>query len=124
MREETKRWLDYAKQDLISAKINFKSKVYYVSSFLCQQAAEKALKAVLVEKDQLLKIHDITSLAEQVKLPVDLKEKCGDLTTAYVTTRYPDSSNVRSAFDLKTADRLIQIAAAILIWSEKELSTS
>lgn len=57
MKEEVKRWLKKAKQDLDSAKYNYEGKKYDVSAFLCQQSSEKALKALLLEKSgQLRKI--------------------------------------------------------------------
>lgn len=46
MRKEALRWLEQAKIDFKSATINFEQKVYYVTSFLSQQAVEKALKAI------------------------------------------------------------------------------
>ena len=54
MRKEAIRWLEQAKIDFKSAAINFEQKVYYVASFLSQQAVEKALKAILIEKDRLI----------------------------------------------------------------------
>ncbi len=50
MREETENWLNKAKDDLRKAKDNFNIKNYDLTSFLCQQAAEKAIKSVLIEK--------------------------------------------------------------------------
>ena len=58
MRKETKNWWEQAKKDLKAAKINYENKVYYVASFLSQQAAEKALKALLLESEQKIpKVH-------------------------------------------------------------------
>ena len=50
MKEEVNRWWKKAKRDLSSARYNFKGKKYDVSAFLCQQSAEKALKALSLKK--------------------------------------------------------------------------
>jgi len=44
---EAKRWIEQAKEDLISAKILFDAKRYYLVCFLAQQIVEKALKSVI-----------------------------------------------------------------------------
>ncbi len=44
--KEFGKWLERAEKDLNSAKITFKDKLFDVSAFLCQQAVEKALKAM------------------------------------------------------------------------------
>ena len=50
MKEETKKWILRAERDLKTAKHDIESKDYYAASFWCQQSAEKALKAVILEK--------------------------------------------------------------------------
>ncbi|HLD75480.1 MAG TPA: HEPN domain-containing protein [Candidatus Norongarragalinales archaeon] len=50
MREEAKLWLEQAAEDLDSAAANLQIRKYYVCAFFCQQAVEKALKALAIEK--------------------------------------------------------------------------
>ena len=50
MKEEIKRWTNQAYADLKSAKHSLKSKDYYLSAFMCQQAVEKILKAFYLKK--------------------------------------------------------------------------
>jgi len=96
MKEEIKRWLKKAKQDLDSAKYNFKGKKYDVSAFLCQQCAEKALKALLLKKTgRIRKIHDLVELGKNVSLSSDLLDNVKELTMAYTYARYPDVSEVK-----------------------------
>ena len=119
MRDESRRWLLLAKEDLKSAEINHSQKVYYVASFMAQQSSEKALKGLLIEKEKkLLKIHDLVLLAKKVHLPPELIAKCDELTRAYVATRYPDNANgiERESFDEKTSEQCITIAEEILQW--------
>ena len=48
MRKEIKNWSDQSNDDFDSAKFNFNGKKFYVAAFLCQQAVEKALKALFL----------------------------------------------------------------------------
>src|SRR3989344_2960716 len=94
MKEEVKRWWNKANDDLRKAKDNLNIKNYDLSSFLCQQAVEKALKALLIEKKgDFPKIHDLFRLGKLVGLDEDLLKYCESLTSVYVETRYPDISN-------------------------------
>ncbi len=49
-REETSNWLLQAEAGLEAAKGNVGIKQYFAASFFSQQAAEKALKAMALEK--------------------------------------------------------------------------
>ena len=44
---EARRWWRQARRDLGSAEINARQELHEVACFLCQQAAEKGLKALL-----------------------------------------------------------------------------
>ncbi len=58
-------WLRIAKEDLKAAKVLLKEELYSTVSYLCQQSAEKSLKAYLVFKGQpVFKTHDLTKLIE------------------------------------------------------------
>ena len=71
MKSETKEWIDKAKEDFDTAKDLFKLKRYSASGLYCQQACEKILKAVQIEKlDKFDKIHDLRKLALSVSAPV------------------------------------------------------
>ena len=94
MREETQRWLDKAEDDLKKARDNCSIKHYDLASFLCQQAVEKALKAVLIEETEMFpKIHDLVKLGRLANISKDLLKECEKLTFVYVETRYPDVGN-------------------------------
>ena len=75
--KEADKWIRIAKDDLESAESNFENEKFYVCAFLAQQAAEKALKAVLLRKaKKLIKIHDLVILGRKVNLPDNLLRKC------------------------------------------------
>jgi len=125
MRKETKNWWEQAKEDLKAAKINYDNKVYYVASFLSQQAAEKALKAVLLESESKIpKVHDLIFLAKKTGLDESLFSKCATLTKVYVKTRYPDffDESPSHSFTKELASEHITFAEEILAWVEKRIS--
>ena len=120
MRKEVKKWFDKAKKDLNSAKYNFKGKKYDVSAFLCQQSAEKALKALSLKKTgKIRKIHDLVELGKNVDLPSDLLDHAKELTLAYIYTRYPDVEEVKN-FD-KIVKKFLGVSEDILKWVRKQL---
>ena len=65
--ETPREWLRYAEDDLTVAEREMKSEapIYHVICFLCQGAAEKALKGYLIAQGWTLeKTHDILKLLE------------------------------------------------------------
>jgi HEPN domain-containing protein len=120
MREEVRIWLEQAKRDLDTAQYLFTGKRYKESSFYCQQAAEKGLKAVLIsKKEKLVKIHDLVKLSSLVDIDSSLRNDCKELTTVYIDARYPDTnlgeySKEETLEDLNRAERVLQ-------WAEKNI---
>lgn len=91
MKEEVKRWWKQTLKDIDTARSLYKIKRYDYSSFWCQQAAEKALKTLLLKRGyKLIKTHDLVLLSKKLNAPEDIIELCKDLTPVYVETRYPD----------------------------------
>lgn len=79
-----------AEKDYEAAKRNFDIKQYYLVAFLCQQAVEKALKALYIKKyKRLLKVHDLVLLARKVDAPSEIQDLCKSLNSYYIETRYP-----------------------------------
>ena len=99
MDEHIKEWLDLAEMDFGVAKHLFETyhpKPLEIICFHCQQAAEKAIKAVIVsygEQGGMPKLHDLSFLLGQVRNMTDIDEKYFDyadtLTPYGVSLRYP-----------------------------------
>lgn len=124
MKEEVKRWWKMAKDDLASAKSNFKNRKYYVCAFLSQQAVEKALKALLLKKKkEFIKIHDLVILGKEVGLQKSFLQKCEQLSRVYIETRYGGiSGSVPSEkFNKKNSSDYLKIAEGILRWVKKNI---
>lgn len=99
--EYVKEWLRYAKDSMIAAKMGIKKdpenehyQPFHTICFLCQNSAEKYLKAFLIWKGWILqKIHDLEKLlAEAIIFDVEckiLENECKLLNDYITETRYP-----------------------------------
>lgn len=120
MEEEIRKWFDKAKDDLKKAKDNFGIGNYDLTSYLCQQAVEKALKSLLIKNTKKFpKIHDLVRLGELVKIDKNLLDGCKRLNPIYLQTRYPDVSEDTYTKEDSLGD--IKIAEEILEWIRKRL---
>ena len=63
--EEAENWIKKAEKDLNAAKYNFEGGLFDVASFLCQQAVEKALKALYVKKFKRIKKYTTSSFLQE-----------------------------------------------------------
>ena len=69
MKGEAAGWLENAEKTLKSAKNNFRLRDYNVASRFSQEAAEKGLKALLIEREgTIIKTHDLVLLGQCVCL--------------------------------------------------------
>src|SRR3989338_7905340 len=120
MKEEVRRWVEKAIDDLDKAGILFRNQKYDGVVFFCQQAAEKALKGLsLKEKNRIKKIHDLVILGKDVDLPQNLLDYCKELTGAYVYSRYPE---VEEEKDIdKISAKFINYAREVLEWVKKRI---
>jgi HEPN domain-containing protein len=125
VRQEADRWWRQALEDLDTAEKNFDLRKFYVTAFYCQQAVEKAMKALFLEKKREIppKTHNLLELAEGVSAPESLASGLRRLNVAYSTSRYPDAANglPRDAFDPSIARELIDCAQRTIEWVKREL---
>ncbi len=118
--EEIGIWMKTAEKDLNAAEINLDNELYDYAAFLAQQAAEKALKALYLKKfKKIRKIHDLVILAKELEAPLELIEKCKELTPAYLYNRYPDVAPVKNIDEM--AKDLIEYAQEVMSWVKQKL---
>lgn len=109
-------WIDHAKSDLRIAHLAAGDELVLRSQacFHAQQAAEKAIKAVMLsQRIRFPLTHDIEELLEIAEsnglaLPEDVAE-AGNLTPYAVEARYPGYWHEITEDDLKEAIRLAEI---------------
>jgi HEPN domain-containing protein len=93
MDKRVQQWHDQAVYDLDTADAMLASGRYLYVVFCCQQAAEKMLKAIIVQRTGELppRIHNLLRLADLAEVGLD-EEKillCGALVGYYIQSRYP-----------------------------------
>lgn len=98
MKEDPKgeaiRWLTQAEEEFKDASFLKKSGRYYLSLFLCQQSAEKALKAfIYLKEEEPIFSHSVASLLKlAISIDADFKplKDAKRLDDYYIPTRYPN----------------------------------
>ncbi|MBU2100361.1 HEPN domain-containing protein [Candidatus Micrarchaeota archaeon] len=123
MRKEVFDWMNAAEDDLETARILFEKETYYACAFYCQQAAEKALKAVyIMQKKKSSELHNLISIARELNAPEEIISACKRLNPHYIQTRYPDAANAipKDAYDEDIAEELLEKAKEVFTWSEKQ----
>ena len=114
-------WLRYARSDLELARVVRPDEVLFEGlCFHAQQAAEKALKAVLIAKGvPPPKTHNIRTLLDllphEVIAPQEI-EDAASLTDYAVISRYPGDFESVNEEEYKEAVRL---AETVVLWAER-----
>lgn len=119
-------WIRYAKADLALAQVPLPEDSFYEPlCFHTQQAAEKALKAVLIANAiSYPKTHNIRTLLdllpETIVLPADVDDATS-LTDYAVSGRYPNEME-----DIAREEYLkaVTLAQAVVQWAESLLQAS
>jgi HEPN domain-containing protein len=120
---EARRWWRQARRDLESAEINAQHARYEVVCFLCQQAAEKGLKAFLYAQGESPvlghSLLELTTRASAYAAPLQtLREAAKTLDAYYVPARYPsgltDGVAPLDFFDTSDGERALAAARAVL----------
>ena len=99
MKGETQTWLGYAEENLAVARLSLGKRYLNACLQNTQQCIEKALKAVVIEKDLAFrKTHSIQELANQLAeagLESGVTEdECDLIDAIYLPSKYPMASVV------------------------------
>lgn len=87
-----KDWLKQAKNDFLFAQAAEKNGFFAQTCFICQQAAEKALKAILYSKGAAaVTTHSLRRLCEELGINHKLLLAAKMLDQYYISSRYPDA---------------------------------
>lgn len=116
-------WLKYANSDLELARVSKPQNVFFETlCFHAQQAAEKAIKALLIAKEITFpKTHSIRMLLDllppEVKQPPEVQESA-ILTDYAVISRYPGDLE---AIDEEEYQRAVNLAKSVVEWAESHI---
>ena len=115
-------WLRYARSDLEISKVSDLSDRILLEElcFHAQQAAEKALKAILIAKGvSFPRTHSISTLIEflpeDIVVPSEVLDAAA-LTDYAVMTRYP---SIMESVEYEEYKEAVRMAEYVLLWAEK-----
>lgn len=98
MTETVREWIQRAEYDLETARAMLNSGRYFYVIFCCQQAVEKALKAVIISKTGHLapRIHNLPRLGELAEVQPDQSrlDLMARLSAFYFQSRYPGKTEL------------------------------
>jgi HEPN domain-containing protein len=129
---KAKLWLEIADDDLDTAKSLMGSKKYRYIGFMCQQAVEKALKAVIqvscAEGEMPPKIHSLVRLANLASVASELSDEQKNLieniSPMSIEARYPEyKERVLGSATTEDCERFIEQTGELLCWIKKRLWT-
>jgi HEPN domain-containing protein len=123
MRDETKEWLASAHEDLDAAQVLFAAEQYHAMAQHAQQAAEAALKALLVERTGELpaRTHDLRRIGTQVGVPPELLARLLELYAYYLAGRYPGSAHRDMQVVRAEAEMVTLTARDALEWARGQV---
>jgi HEPN domain-containing protein len=121
MGETEQGWVDQAQYDLETAKAMLSSGRHLYVLFCCQQAVEKALKAIIVRRTGELppRVHNLLRLAEaaQVQPSADQSRFLGELSAYYIQSRYPEEIKAAgSSVTRSLAEEVLRATEKSLQW--------
>lgn len=130
--DEYKEWLKFAQTDFDCAEYLYKAPLHpkplNVICYHCQQAAEKAIKALIVyfgSQGDIPKVHDLSFLLNRVKNMTDPQKRieithdfmvmADGLSKYGVAPRYPNEMDV----DEPQTAKALRDSASIMEWAKK-----
>ena len=125
MRDEIRRWLEQSEADFSGARYNFDGGKFYIAAFWCQQAVEKALKALFLyeKKGEVPQSHSLIYLATNTSMPEKFFSFLKELTPKFIDTRYPDASVdlPKNIYDEENTKRILEKSEEVLEWVKKKI---
>jgi len=121
MTSTSKHWMEQARYDLDTARAMFDSGRYLYVLFCCQQAVEKAFKAIIVRRtdDFPPRLHNLLRLAEiaGIKMEPDRGDFLGELSGYYIQTRYPEEiESLAQTLDREIAQDALDKTEEVIEW--------
>lgn len=99
-------WLAQAKDDLLWARATIDADRFAQACFVCQQVAEKGLKALAIYRGfDEIRSHSILEIAEAMGLNAEIESMGKRLDQYYIGPRYPDAFASGAPFKYFTKDQ-------------------
>ncbi|MFW5808795.1 MAG: HEPN domain-containing protein [Spirochaetota bacterium] len=125
MKSRAKDWFRQAQNDYLWAEDTLRCGRYAQCCFVCQQIAEKSLKAVAYHRGyDLVKSHSLVEIARSLKINGDIETISRKLDFYYITSRYPDAFPSGAPYEFFASDQAeeaVGFAARFLSFCANEL---
>jgi HEPN domain-containing protein len=97
MKDEARQWMQYAEENRHSAELLFENGLFNPCLQNTQQAVEKMLKALLIEKGVKIKkthsMSELIRLLQSVEVSIDISDdECDLIDSIYLPSKYPVAS--------------------------------
>ena len=123
-------WYEQAERDLSRAELDIRYEFWEWACFTSQQAAEKAVKALLMNRGVSVWGHSITPMLrrlDDLSVPVELVDAAQLLDACYIPARYPngfEQGKPADYFNLRKAKEALDAARRILRFCDDHLDRS
>ncbi|MBC7795051.1 MAG: HEPN domain-containing protein [Clostridia bacterium] len=105
-------WLRQAEDDALWAADTLASGRYAQACFVCQQSAEKALKALALHRGvDRVKSHSTLEIARALSINGEVEEAAKRLDQYYISGRYPDAFPAGAPFEFFTRSQASEALA-------------
>ena len=124
MNDEAGIWWRQAQADIAAAAYNMTSRYPYVGSWLVQQAVEKGLKALLIDRGlSLPRTHNLRYLGGLLSVTSPIRVDLLEADPLFEMTRYPypDGGIPAERIAATDAERHVAAGQRVLRWIENEL---
>lgn len=127
MRPDTRPWWIQAQEDLDIARELNRPGRYHAACWHAQQAVEKGLKALCVERTRAIppRTHDLEYLGTVLSVPDRISRALSAINPASDITRYPDQENLVAPvefIDEEIASVVVTAAIEVMVWLEDQLT--
>lgn len=125
MNKTARIWILQALHDLDMAEKNLTISGYDVAAFLCHQAVEKLLKALIAARgEEIPKIHFLDVLGRRLGLDITVMKEINSLSGDYIIARYPGACEMMpfEQYDFQLAKDKIAVARRVFSCLESEYS--
>ena len=119
MQKTIQEWIEIADYDLQTAEVMLKGERYLYVAFMCQQSAEKTLKAIYVYKKNVLppRTHNLLYLVDILGISLEKPrlELLSRLNLFYLESRYPgERNNLAKALDKDKAQDILSKSKEVI----------
>lgn len=128
IQQDVAEWLRFVEMDRSTAQHLFNSlhpRPLEIICFHCQQAAEKAIKALFILNEiEVIKIHDLAILLHKIEaffsIPIAVKNAGDDLTPFAATFRYPQSPDI----DEPLTQKALADMDIVITWCKEQITAA